>query len=266
MPGLMGYLRQEGLLDKVDNALVDSGWVGSMQKTLNQLLAYMGHELNLEGYYWGLYELPPGVKREEYHSYYFGPEDGLKEKVYFSNCLFEVIFSAPHGMTLKYENDEEEYAPVYDYITEKRRNFVKQTEHFIVRYAACLGNQFDRLEVVDHQSDRKAIAGIMGLFMGKPTKVEAEIYGNGLFSDDVLESDLQPVAAVMSYKDLKDNHVMNKVLIMFGLKKVNIKESAWYEGSAVRNGRAVGWHLWQYAVYKYLLYVRKMIVWRKSNG
>ena len=34
MSGLTGYLRQEGLLDSVPDAVVDSGWVGTMQKTL----------------------------------------------------------------------------------------------------------------------------------------------------------------------------------------------------------------------------------------
>ena len=55
---MKGYLEQEGLLDKEKSALVDSGWVGSMQKTLNMVLNKLGREETLTGYYWGLYELP----------------------------------------------------------------------------------------------------------------------------------------------------------------------------------------------------------------
>jgi len=266
IPNLMGYLRQEGLLDKVDDALVDSGWVGSMQKTLNQLLAYMGRKEKLEGYYWGLYELPAGAERGAYHCYYFGPEGGLKEKVYFSNCLFEVIFSAPHGMTLRYEEDGGEFVPVYDFIADVRRNFIEVMEYLLVQYTKQLADGLDSLGTVDFQKDRRTIKALIRLFMGKPTQMEAKMYGECMFSDDVLESDMQPVAAVMSEKELKDNHVLNKVLIMFGMKKGNIRESAWYEGSAAGNGQAVGWHLRQYALYKYLLYVRKTIVWRRNNG
>jgi len=266
MPNLIGYLHQEGLLDKVDVALVDSGWVGSMQKTLNQLLAYVGQDKGLEGYYWGLYELPAGAERGTYHCYYFGPEGGLKEKVYFSNCLFEVIFSAPHGMTLRYEEEGRGLVPVYDYIADVRRIFIEEIECLLAQYTQQLANGLDSLATVDFQGDRRTIKALISLFMGKPTQMEAKTYGECMFSDDVLESDMQPVAAVMNEKDLKDNHVMNKVLIMFGLKKGNIRESAWYEGSAARNGQAVGWHLWQYALYKYLLYVRKTILWRRING
>jgi len=265
MPNLMGYLRQEGMFDKVDNAIVDSGWVGSMQKTLNQLLAYMGSTRRMEGYYWGLYELPADAVRGEYHCYYFGPEGNLKEKVYFSNCLFEVIFSAPHGMTLKYEQVGEWYIPVYGDIDQGRQEFLRVTEGYLNQYTELLACGIHGLGDINYQDVRETIKKLIRSFMGRPEKVEAEAYGCCLFSDDVLENEMQPVAAAMDGNELKDNHILNKVLVMFGLKKVNIKESAWYEGSAVRNGQAVGWHLWQYALYKYLLYMRKMIVWRRSN-
>lgn len=58
MPGLAGYLQQEGLLEEVPDAIVDSGWVGSMQMALNEVLASMGRTKPLEGYYWGLYARP----------------------------------------------------------------------------------------------------------------------------------------------------------------------------------------------------------------
>ena len=103
LPSLLGYLEQEGLTEEVPIALVDSGWTGSMQKEICQALGILGKKGRLTGYYWGLYELPKGVRREDYHCYYFSPEAGLRKKVYFSNSLFESIFSAPHGMTTGYE-------------------------------------------------------------------------------------------------------------------------------------------------------------------
>ncbi|MGL6197865.1 MAG: hypothetical protein ACRC3H_02925 [Lachnospiraceae bacterium] len=260
MPNLVGYFKQEGLLDKGDYAIVDSGWVGSMQKTMNQLIAFMGGERKLEGYYWGLYELPPGAVRPKYHCYYFNPGGSLKEKVHFSNCLFEVIFSAPHGMTLRYEKTGEGYRPYYDKISDEKCKFIEKTETCLIKYTEVMAAAMNSLDEIDYQRDKAVIKKLFGLFMGKPVKDEVEVYGNCLFSDDVLEHEQQPVAAVLNEKELKDNHVLNKVLVMFGIKKEQIKESAWYEGSAVRNGQAVRWHVMQYAIYKYLLYFRKMIL------
>lgn len=122
------YLVQEGLLDDVPYALVDSGWIGSMQKTLGQLLTQIRatrptadiNEVKAEkgskapttdhrhsrlfGYYWGLYDLPPGADPADYRAFYFTPASGAAEKIAFNNNLFEVLFSAPHGMTIGFQD------------------------------------------------------------------------------------------------------------------------------------------------------------------
>ncbi len=54
----LGYLKQEGLLDSVRYAVVDSGWVGTIQKSIRTLLAQERPEIHIQGYYFGLYELP----------------------------------------------------------------------------------------------------------------------------------------------------------------------------------------------------------------
>ena len=113
-PVVTGYLEQEGLLDPVPWALVDSGWTGSMQKSLQHLLDTMGYEEKVEGYYFGMYEYPEGVDPEVYNCWYFNPGNGLRRKTYFSNNLFECIFSSPEGMTTGYEKREEIYCPVLE--------------------------------------------------------------------------------------------------------------------------------------------------------
>ena len=124
LPSLLGYLEQEGLTEEGPIALVDSGWTGSMQKEICQALGILGKKERLTGYYWGLYELPKGVRREDYHCYYFSPEAGLRKKVYFSNSLFESIFSAPQGMTTGYEKVQGQWRPVYARADEERKRFL----------------------------------------------------------------------------------------------------------------------------------------------
>ncbi|MCC8152598.1 MAG: hypothetical protein LIO96_14470 [Lachnospiraceae bacterium] len=308
LPNLKGYLIQEGLLDGVPSALVDSGWVGSMQKVLNDLLDRISadccgdgqsgtHKPRLEGYYWGLYELPEGVRAADYHCYYFSPGENLREKVYFSNCLFEGLFSAPHGMTLRYAREEipgtsgEEcspplspkvrYRPVFAEISQERRSFMEQTENRLMEYTQQLaeriaeeaaagcedgGEGFYRyLNQTDWEREKKIIYRLLRIFMAEPTAEEAEIYGTMQFSDDVIDREGQQMAAPMNDEELSANHALRKIGSMLGIAGEPLKESAWYEGSAVLNGRRVQTHLRRYSAYKYLLYLRKRQIWSKRK-
>ena len=266
MPALQGYLKQEGFLDGVADAIVDSGWVGSMQKTLNQMLDTMGRKQPLEGYYWGLYQLPAGVDRKSYHCYYFSPEGQLTRKVNFNNNLFETIFSAPHGMTLRYEEKEGQYIPVYDGVSNEKKANMQELEDVLLHYTKNAVEQRVCLEESDSQREKKAMKKLLKLFMSNPTKDEAETYGGLIFCDDVLEYGDRQLAAVMDEKELSDNHVINKVMILLGIRKKDIKESAWYEGSVIRCAKRPTYHMVQYGIYKYLLYIRQMYMWRRNHA
>lgn len=266
MPALQGYLKQEGFLDGVADAIVDSGWVGSMQKTLNQMLDTMGRKQPLEGYYWGLYQLPAGVDRKSYHCYYFSPEGQLTRKVNFNNNVFETIFSAPHGMTLRYQEKDGKFMPVYDVISSEKNENMGQLESVLLDYTENAVKQRTHLEESNSQKAKKAMKKLLKLFMSNPTKEEAEIYGGLVFCDDVLEYGDRQLAAVMDEKELSDNHVVNKVMVLLGIRKKDIKESAWYEGSVIRCAKRPTYHMVQYEIYKYLLYIRQMYMWRRNRA
>lgn len=274
MPALEGYLIQEGLLDSVPAALVDSGWVGSMQKVLNQILDYIAEKKKcrqrspLEGYYWGLYELPVDVDVRQYHCYYFDPGSRLQKKVHFSNCLFECIFSAPHGMTLRYEENEGQFQPVFAEVSAENESFIRETEERLMQYTASLAGDLKarKTDLLACVNDKKAIGRLLSAFMGAPTREEAGRYGSLSFTDDVLEKKGKKLAEPMTEKELSDNHLLRKAIAMFSARYGGVKESAWYEGSAVNSGRHVGRHLRRYAGYKYLLYLRKRHMWRKNPG
>lgn len=296
MPELAGYLRQEGLLAGTnadalgvpfagnDYALVDSGWTGSMQKTLGEVLTFLGRKEPLKGYYFGLYELPKGVEGDDYEAYYFGPKDGLRARVYFSNCLFESVFGAPHGMTVGYRENcddergepEQTYVPLFAECMEERRKFAERMELCVTVYGEKLANN---VKVHARRRDGARAGGkielqeaFLGLdvrefcdvtrrlfktFMGSPTRAEAEAFGDLKFSDDVLEDSLYKTAAELTEEELTKNHVWNKALVMLGVRKGLVKESAWYEGSVARLGQHNGYHWRMYAAYKYLLYLRQ---------
>lgn len=254
MSVLAGYLRQEGLLDSVPDAVVDSGWVGTMQKTLGDVLAYMGRTRPVEGYYWGMYDLPCGIVRESYHTYYFRPEGNLREKIYFNNCLFEAVYTAPHGMTLSYRKEGEQYIPCYGYMGEEQKVFLKKIEGLLLPYIRQLAETEN--PSIDEEAlckDRKVIRSLFSLFMGRPSAGEAEVFGSLRFSEDVLEGGERPIAAPLTEKELSAQHFFSKILWLSGIrrgKKGKPRESAWYEGSVVRCGKHIRCHLRQYRLYQ----------------
>ena len=257
LPSLLGYLEQEGLTEEGPIALVDSGWTGSMQKEICQALGILGKKERLTGYYWGLYELPKGVRREDYHCYYFSPEAGLRKKVYFSNSLFESIFSAPQGMTTGYEKVQGQWRPVYARTDEERKRFLEELEKILLEYARNQAASMKHIEDSHLIRDRQETEKSLSRFMGKPEFQEAQIFGNQPFSDDIFDTEGQTAAGRMTEEELKANHVWNKVGKMSGFSSGYVKESPWYEGSAVLYGKRPGYHIFMYHLYKYLLYLKK---------
>lgn len=312
-PLLRDYLQGEGLLDDIPYALVDSGWTGSMQKVLRRLVDNIKKDTgkgivptDIKGYYWGLYELPEDVDTKDYYCYYFGPGYGAKRKAGFSNCLFEGIFSAPHGMTLGYkkeygdvtgnETEKVQVFPVYAQIRDTNLEFNRMTEEFISEYTVRLCEIIYKkmLKNSSHKTDtntsflkvisgmrtkrsecgsgicgltggkvsveRETVRRLLETFMSTPTIREAVVYGDLPFSDDVLDENEQQMAAPMTLDELKSNHPWIKAAIMLGVVKGKLRESAWYEGSAVRNGQEVKRNLIAYRIYKMMIYAKKEVV------
>lgn len=257
LPPLLAYLEQEGLTEEIPMALADSGWVGSMQRELGEALRILGKNSELAGYYWGLYDLPEDVAREDYHCYYFSPEKGLRKKVYFSNSLFESIFSAPHGMTAGYEKIRGKWKPVYFPFDKSRKEFIENLEKILTEYGEKQAGLMKEIEDFNGKSCRKETEKNLGRFMGKPQFQEARIFGKQPFSDDIFETGNHTVAEQLTEEELKANHIWNKGIKMSGILNGYVKESPWYEGSAVLYGKRPGYHIWMYHLYRYLLYLKK---------
>lgn len=251
----IAYFRQEGLFEDVAYALVDSGWTGTLQITLENLLASAGKKKQIEGYYFGLYELPQGANQEQYHTYYFQPQGDIRRKAGFSNCLFESVFSAPEGMTLRYQMTSDGYI---DAVSEMTRNpnairIEKNAEilqHIV--HAVYPNGTFQNIQ-------REQIENVLTQLMKHPSKDEAECLGGYWFSDDVQASSQQMVARDMTSREIENQHILNKILIMKGVKQGELVNSAWVEGSIVKCGVDIQKNLRHAYWYKLLIYIRKQL-------
>lgn len=253
-----GYFREMGLLENVPFAIADSGWTGSLQQTLNLLLQSMGRTGNVTGYYFGLYELPKGVNTGDYHGYYFTPWGKIRRKVYFSNSLFECVFSAPKPMTMGYEKAGGHYRPVYENGPVQNRQALGMIEREVKR---CAKKEAKRLPPQIRKWDLESpgrLAPKLGRFMGKPTREEALAFGKLKFTDDVLTGD-GIIAAPLTESEIRGNHLLRKILVMLGFRKGVVRESGWMEGSIRQWGRHADRCLRANRRYRYALYLKKAI-------
>lgn len=257
----VGYLEQEGLMDNVSYAFVDSGWVGTLQKSIAHLVHSVNKDVRVRGFYFGMYEYPSEVDVNDYDAYYFTPYNGVKRKVYFSNCLFEAVFSSPGGMTTGYTKDNKVnglYSPKFDLPNNPNHSRIERYAEILDKFAESYSGTFtDRIS--DKKTNIQVIQSVLTDFMGKPDTLEADAFGEILFSDDLLEKHMQNVSADLSTKEIKKQRFFSKVLIMTGVKKDTIHESAWIEGSIVRNGVQIKSNLWHAHLYKYFVYIRKRL-------
>lgn len=258
----VNYLIQEGLTDGVPFGIVDSGWVGSLQQTLGRLVASVtgaGMENIIQGFYFGLYELPVGVEERAYHTFYFSPYRDIERKVRFSNCLFEAVCSAADGMTVGYRWDGKKTIAVYESETNPNREHILENNSLLEQLLATV----DRVE--EFALSREEAVKRLERLMSSPTKEEAACYGSYLFSDDVSASSLQKVAADLDEDEVRNLHILRRLLIMKGILKKNLKDSAWPEGSVVNSGRHIRYHLWQIRWYKRMVYIRKRMKSRDNT-
>lgn len=254
------YFRQEGMLEE-KIGIVDSGWTGTTQKSINKIRKKCGCRTGVEGYYFGLYETPPGYDPRKYHSFYFSPKKEIMNKVFFSNCFVETILSAPHGTTMGYKETDGRIVPV---LAPYRAENKEKTEAFLETLKSYTGRMMslcsaDDIRKTDIRKDRAILQKSLRSFMWNPSPGEAEYYGTLQFSDDLLDDHMQDLAVRMSQKQLRENHFGNKILTAFGIRKKHIHESAWYEASVTRSVHAGVTHKISYSCYKLFSYIKKGI-------
>lgn len=258
-PLVCEYLRQEGMLEDIPYAIVDSGWVGSMQKTLQHILASMGYQGALEGYYFGMYEYPKGVNTDTYHVWYFGPKEELRRKVYFNNNLFECIFSSPESMTIGYEKAGNKYRPVFEKKENPNREKVEHIMAYLEKYASLLVERYEGQELITDADFTDTAERLLKNLMGRPTRLEAEKYGDYVFCDDVIGETSQRLAEKLTYEEIKENRFINKCVNVFLKKGKPARESAWPEASVMLVEKAGKRELAHCVLYKYVLYLRKQM-------
>lgn len=205
------YFRSEGLFDTDHVAIADSGWTGSMQRSLRQLLNNEGYTGKITGFYFGMY-VSPKSEDGEYNTYYFSEHKGTKRKLYFNNNLFECMLSAPHPMTIGYGYDEGgKVRPLFaENHSKKMLELIEAQIDGALEYI----NSVPDTPFTDYSYKKslKRVYKILKRSMVKPTRDEVVALSNFTFCDDVTEKYHLSLASDEMKKSLKNYMIIGRVL------------------------------------------------------
>ena len=272
--GLSMYLRQEGVFDETaDIILVDSGWTGSIQRTLRQIAEHNMANPKITGYYFGLYAHSHDPLDGEYIAWYFMPGSRVRRMTNFNNNVFECMCASPFKMTTGYIFSENTgtYLPVFadtdntdDENTKNGDNAekAKLLNYYIESFTADFLNNsninFNDYSDIYLAKSRK----ILQRFMMNPTKTEAELFGEFKFCDDSSDSYENNLACYIDEAYLKRYMIINRFLYKKSGGRPNMEltpDLFWFHGSlAVSEIKNKKWYRFNYKLWETLrLLVKK---------
>lgn len=207
----IGYLQQEKLLDCNSVAIVDSGWTGSMQRSLRQLLESAGYRGSITGFYFGMFVDPKEEKDGEYLTWYFNKSSPKCDKILFCNNLFECILSAPHGMTFGYTKENGKYLPVLAETPAPSSLDKINTQLDGILSFAEQALHCTNFESFNAKALYKLTQKLIHRLMAFPTKEEVRIYGDFLFCDDTTECYQMNLADASQVQQLRGYLILPRI-------------------------------------------------------
>jgi HAD superfamily hydrolase (TIGR01549 family) len=118
-PFLLKYLKNSGLFDQPNVAVVDIGWHCSLQRALMLLSSRMGWRTDIRGYYLGTFAKARDVANQgmTLSGYLcdFGEPAYMKDIIMLAVEVFEFLHLAPHGCVVRFQDTKDgTVAPVFD--------------------------------------------------------------------------------------------------------------------------------------------------------
>jgi len=257
----IGYLRQEGLLDGEHVAIVDTGWTGSMQRSLRQLISREVNLSGITGFYFGMFTEPKSSEDGEYLTWYFSSKTSKSVLIKFNNNLLECLCSAPHGMTLGYDYSNGKYVPILksDSVSDSINKVLANKQVNIV----CTFTDI-LLEHISFRDFNKRVVyslskQLLQKLMFSPSKEVALAFGEYTFCDDISETYQYKLAEPGQDDQLYSYLFINRIYRKFISNKKGSKykgELFWPYGSlALSNLKPKFWYrvnmyLWELIRYK----------------
>lgn len=258
---VIGYFKQEGLFDNSQIAIVDSGWSGSMQRSLRQLLEREGYKGRIIGFYFGLYNVLKEKGDGEYLAYYFDALHNMKHKIYFDNTLFECMLSAPHGMTTGFSYDGKEFQPILkSNINVNLLNTIQSHIEGAIIYTESTIKKDCECEFIRKKSVKRTYKTLKRAVL-YPTRDEIEVFCDFNFCDDVSEDYFNSLVQKDMFPKLKNYMFIPKIIAKLSHKdNIPIDDVFWPYGviTYVKYPMRL-WYRWNIIMLQTLRYIRLII-------
>ena len=211
---LVGYLRQEGLLDGEPWALVDLGWNGRPQASLGEVLRSIGGAVP-HGFYFALDSRPCSESAGTFEAYMFD-QDNMQHHVALSEVniytVMEIACSADHGTVDEFTQTGCSYRPV---LRSERNQLAIDWGLRLMQQAICRFSDHLVLgsSLIDISADmRPTLVALLKAFWEHPTRLEVSVWGAFQFESDQsgasVHQIVKPYTIAAIYKALLGQSIM----------------------------------------------------------
>lgn len=218
---VLGYFKQQKVLNQEKFAMVDIGWSGSLQQAISKILDYTGHNIPTLGYYFGLINRKKHKKLDQFYGWFTDYAKGHRElfKKTYIIPMTELFTAADHGGVSHYKHEKDKYKPVLR--SKKNINAIdwglKIQHNSTVRYTEILTSDKTLLDKLFKNQPMSYLERLYELFITSPSYEEAETYGSYLDAEDQNESYYKLMSkpyskfetilrTLPSHKNLKHHH------------------------------------------------------------
>jgi predicted HAD superfamily hydrolase len=126
---LFAYFDSIGLLEEKKIGVVDIGWHGTLQYSINKLLQIFGREPSIKGYYLGTFhkakELHEAGQDMSAYLCEFGQPEYFHKIIKYCVEIFEFIHIAPHGSVINFDRVNGNIKPIFDHDDQESEKIAK---------------------------------------------------------------------------------------------------------------------------------------------
>lgn len=190
------YLQQTGLHARSTAAVVDTGWMGTIQKTIENLLSEAEHAATLSGFYLGLSPVREFACRGSSRGYTnaFRPLALRRDTTHL--ILLELLARADHGPLSGFEEREGAIEPLFGAYGAEQRESAARLQDAVLAFVEHIERAAPVLPPPDELA--RAVIGNYLDFFHHPEQAEALAIATVTHSDQMLERRHAPLCRPMS--------------------------------------------------------------------
>jgi len=188
---LLAYLKSVGFVDAKRKAIVDIGWLGSTQRSLENLPVDTD---DLFGLYFGLGQRGHNNGRNEGFAFTYGAPSSRYAKVFKCAEYFELLFSADHYTTSKIRADSDGLEPEFEagnYYEDERLGMARDIHLGALEFCAEYVALARKLNLSDVTPDLAMIAS--DAVLSNPTDLDIQMIGNVRHSKGIGSAQYHPI-------------------------------------------------------------------------